>query len=219
AFEAVVQQLDLRWMTKDEVLIEEGKQGDSMFVVVQGMVNIVHGGNKRIIATMAEGAFFGEMALMTDSPRLASVVAARDGLLFEIHRGRLQEIFAHHPAVYSVIESFYKDRLLANVLRASPLFQPLTEDEKRAVGDRFERLSLPPQTVLLEQGKAGAGLCLLLRGKCEVFHTGGKGEQVPLPELKEGDVFGELSALLDGPCTATVRTTSFCEVLELSRDD
>src|SRR5439155_26455935 len=69
AFEAVVQKLDLRWMTKDEVLIEEGKQGDSMFGVVQGMVNVVHG-DKRIIATMAEGAFFGEMALMTDSPRL-----------------------------------------------------------------------------------------------------------------------------------------------------
>ena len=219
AFEAVVQQLDLRWMKKGEVLLEEGRQGDSMFVVVQGVVNVLHGDDKRIIATMAEGAFFGEMALMTDSPRLASVVAAKDGLLFEIHRARLQDIFNRYPGVYEVMESFYKDRLLANALRASPLFRPLSDGEKQTVSDRFARHSLPPQTVVLEQGKPGGGICLLLRGKCEVFHTGGKGEQVPLPGLKEGDIFGEISALLDGPCTATVRTASFCEVLELSRDD
>jgi cAMP-dependent protein kinase regulator len=218
AFEAVVQQLDMRWMTQGEVLIEEGQQGDSMFVVVQGMVNVLHG-DKRIIATMAEGAFFGEMALMTDSPRLATVVAAKDGLLFEIHRGRLQEIFNKHPSVYDAVEAFYKDRLLSNVLRASPLFRPLSDQQKQTVSDRFSRHSLPPQTVLLEQGKPGGALCLLLRGKCDVFHSGGKGGEVPLPALKEGDIFGEISALLDGPCTATVRTASFCEVLELSRDD
>jgi CRP-like cAMP-binding protein len=108
------------------------------------------------------------------------------------------------------MEVFYKDRLLGNALRASPLFRPLSDGEKRTVSDRFVRHSLPPQTVLLEQGKPGGGICLLLRGK---------GEQVPLPGLKEGDIFGEISALLDGPCTATVRTASFCAVLELSRDD
>lgn len=40
AFEAVVQQLDMRWMKKGEVLLEEGRQGDSMFVVVQGSTDI-----------------------------------------------------------------------------------------------------------------------------------------------------------------------------------
>jgi cAMP-dependent protein kinase regulator len=81
------------------------------------------------------------------------------------------------------------------------------------------RHSLPPQTVLLEQGKPGAGFCVLLRGRCEVFHEVGKDQQLPLPPLREGDVFGEISVLTGSPCTATVRTVSFCEVLELPRDD
>ncbi len=217
AFQALVQKLDLRWMTAGETLVREGEQGDSMFVVVQGVVNVMH--RDRVIAAMAEGSFFGEMALITDAPRLATVVAARDGLLFEIHRARMEEIALQHPSVGEVVAAFYRERMLANVLRASPVFRPLNEDEKSQVGERFVRHSLPPQTVLLEQGKPGAGFCVLLRGKCDVFHVGGRGEQTPLPQLREGDIFGEISLLLDGPCTATVRTASFCEVLELPRDD
>ncbi|MGZ6143043.1 MAG: cyclic nucleotide-binding domain-containing protein [Myxococcales bacterium] len=217
AFEAVVKKLDLRWVAAGETLVREGEQGDSMFVVVQGVVHVMHG--DKVLAVMSEGAFFGEMALLTDSPRLASVVAAKDGLLFEIHRTRLEEIAKAHPAVGNVIAAFYQDRLLANVLRASPVFRPLTDGERRELGVRFVRHSLPPQTVLLEQGKPGAGFCILLRGKCEVFHQVGKGEQLALPPLKEGDVFGEISLLTGSPCTATVRTHSFCEVLELPRED
>jgi len=217
AFEALVQKLDLRWMKAGETLVREGDQGDSMFVVVQGVVNVMHG--ERVIAVMSEGAFFGEMALCTGSPRLATVAAARDGLLFEIHRPRLEEMAAAHPSVAKAVEAFYRERLLANVLRASPVFRPLSEEEKSKVGQRFVRHSLPPQTMLLEQGKSGAGFCVLLRGKCDVFHVGGQGDHTPLPQLREGDIFGEISVLLDGPCTASVRTASFCEVLELPRDD
>jgi cAMP-dependent protein kinase regulator len=217
SFQAVVQKLDLHWMTAGETIVQEGEQGDSMFVVVQGVVNVMHG--DRVIAVMAEGSFFGEMALCTDSPRLATVVAARDGLLFEIDRAKVREISGRHPQVGKAIDEFYRDRLLANLLRASPVFRPLSEGDKAKVTERFVRHSLPPQTVMLEQGKPGAGFCVLLRGKCDVFHTDRTGENVPLPQLKEGDIFGEISLLLDGPCSATVRTASFCEVLELPRDD
>jgi cAMP-dependent protein kinase regulator len=49
--------------------------------------------------------------------------------------------------------------------------------------------------------------------------VGGQGQRVPLPPLREGDIFGEISLLRDGPATATVRTAGPCELLELSRED
>src|SRR5438067_421589 len=124
AFAALVQSLDLRWMSAGEKLIEEGQRGESMFVVVQGVVDVLRG--DKVIAEMGEGSFFGEMALVTDSPRLASVTAARNGLLFEVHRSRVAEIAARHPSFANVLDAFYRDRLLANVLRASPAFRPLS---------------------------------------------------------------------------------------------
>lgn len=215
AFAALVHAVDLRWMSAGEPIVEEGARGQSMFVVVQGVVDVSHGG--KVVAVMEEGSFFGEMALVTDSPRLATVVAARNGLLFELHRSRLAEIVAAHPAVGKVIDAFYRERLLSNVLRASPVFRPFSDREKTAIGERFVRHSLEPQAVVLREGEPGRGFFVILRGKCDVFHATAKGE-LPVRQMREGDVFGEISLLLDGPCTATVRTAGSCELLELPRD-
>ena len=216
AFAALVQSLDLRWMSAGEKLVEEGQRGESMFVVVQGVVDVLRG--DKVIAEMGEGSFFGEMALVTDSPRLATVTAARNGLLFECHRSRVAEIAARHPSFANVLDAFYRDRLLANVLRASPVFRPLSEYEKASIGQRFVRHSLPAGTVVLQEGQPGCGFCVLLRGKCDVVHETAQGE-VPVRQMREGDIFGEISLLTDGPATATVRTAGSCEVLELSRAD
>jgi CRP-like cAMP-binding protein len=215
AFAALVQAVELRWMKAGEAIVEEGARGESMFVVVQGVVDVLHGG--KVVAVMDEGSFFGEMALVTDSPRLATVVAARNGLLFELHRSRLAEIVAAHPAVGKVIDAFYRERLLSNVLRASPVFRPFSDREKTAIGEQFVRHTLESETVVLREGEPGRGFFVILRGKCDVFHETAKGD-VPVRQMREGDVFGEISLLLEGPCTATVRTAGSCELLELPRE-
>ncbi|MFN2549234.1 MAG: cyclic nucleotide-binding domain-containing protein [Myxococcales bacterium] len=215
-FAALVDAVELRWMRSGATIVAEGARGESMFVVVQGAVDVRRG--EKAVAVIGEGSFFGEMALVTDSPRLATVAAARDGLLFELHRSKLAEIVARHPAVGKVIDDFYRDRLLANVIRASPVFRPFSEHETASISQRFVRHSLPPSNVVLRQDEPGRGFFVILRGRCDVVHETAQGE-VPVRQMREGDVFGEISLLLDGPCTATVRTASACEVLELQRDD
>lgn len=215
AFAALALAVELRWVSAGEVVVEEGQPGDSMFIVAQGVVDVRHAG--KVVAVMPEGSFFGEMALLGDAPRLATVSATRNGLLFEVQRARLQQIVAARPAVGKVIDAFCRDRLLANVLRASPVFRPLSERERSAIREQFVRHTLQPGQVALTQGERGRGFHVILRGKCDALHQTEKGE-VPLRQMREGEVFGEISLLLDGPCTATVRAASFCEVLELPRD-
>lgn len=223
AFLAVIRKLELRWVKAGEVIVAEGDAGDSMFVVVQGVMNVVRGrpsegAVSKPMALLGEGAFFGEMALVAGSPRLATVVAAADGLLFEIDQPSLEELSAQHPTLREAVHEFYRERLLSNLLSSSALFRPFGTDEKREFASRFTLHSLPKGALILEQGQPGAGLFVLLRGRCEVFHRGPDGHEKPYPSMREGDVFGEISLLLSSPCTASVRCESACEVLELPAD-
>jgi cAMP-dependent protein kinase regulator len=213
--------LGRRSVSPGETIVREGEPGDAMYVIVNGLVHVVRhaeGGEPRVVDEMEEGDFFGEMALVSRAPRLATVVADTECELLELDRARFEHLAEAHPSVLEVAQRFYKRRLLSNLLRASPLFGLLSDTARRLLVEAFAVVAHPEGTVLLEMGKPGKGLFVLLRGVCGVSHVREDGSEVPYPAMREGDVFGELSLLRDGQVTATVRTLTPCVVLELRRE-
>src|SRR3712207_4895371 len=75
---------ELRFKAGD-VLTEEGARGHEFLVIVEGQAKVLIGG--REIATLGPGEFFGELALLDDGPRTATVVADTD-LVVEISSQR-----------------------------------------------------------------------------------------------------------------------------------
>ena len=67
-----------------EVLIREGDVGDRFYVVTSGHLTVEHGG--RIVATLGPGAYVGEIALLRDVPRTASVAAPVETELLAVDR-------------------------------------------------------------------------------------------------------------------------------------
>jgi CRP/FNR family transcriptional regulator, cyclic AMP receptor protein len=65
-----------RFFAKGDTIFREGEQGDQFFVVVRGQVEI-RSGNRRL-ETVDRKGIFGEMALIDESPRSATVVALAD---------------------------------------------------------------------------------------------------------------------------------------------
>ena len=66
---------------KDEALIQQGDRGVGLYVISSGEVKIVKktaGGDELDVARHGTGDFFGEMAVLDDAPRSASVVAVVD---------------------------------------------------------------------------------------------------------------------------------------------
>jgi CRP-like cAMP-binding protein len=66
---------------KDETLIEQGERGVGLYIVVSGEVKIVKktaGGDELEVAFHGSGDFFGEMAVLDNAPRSASVIAVVD---------------------------------------------------------------------------------------------------------------------------------------------
>ena len=220
-FETMLRRFERIVVRAGETVVEEGKPGDAMFAIASGVVRVERravSDYPRFIAEMKEGELFGEMSLLAGCPRFASVVAVTECELLRLGRQDLDPIVAEHPNVGEVVQRLYKERLVANLTRASALFGQLPAENRRALGDLFRVEVHPAHTMLLEQGTpGGVGLFFLLRGKCEVFHRADDEREQAYPPLGEGDVFGEVSLLQGGDVTACVRTATPCVVLALHK--
>lgn len=70
-----------------EPIFREGEQGDRLFVLLAGEVEIVKemGGETKVLATMTAGDVFGEMAIVDAEPRSADAVPKQDAMVIEVH--------------------------------------------------------------------------------------------------------------------------------------
>ena len=99
-----------RFFAKGETIFREGEQGDESFVVVRGQVEI-KSGNRRL-ETVGQNSIFGEMALIDDSPRSATVVALTEVTVAPIQEQQFLFMVKHTPFFALRVM-----RVLANRLR------------------------------------------------------------------------------------------------------
>jgi CRP-like cAMP-binding protein len=219
AFIQLMEQMHMRSMLPEEAIISEGDVGDSMFIISSGRVKITktaETGAEIVLAHLGDGAFFGEMALISQAPRSASVIAEEETVLFEVSRAVLADVVKSFPSVEGIIMRFYRQRLLSNLMATSSVFRPLDANQRKSLIEKFKSREVPANEKLLEEGTPGDGLYLLLAGKAEVSKKT-DGKRVVLAHLKEGDVFGERSLLTNQPVSASIRTLRKSIVLKLPK--
>ncbi len=96
-----------------ETIVREGDPGDSMFIISTGEVRatVESNGQQLPVATLRDGDFFGEMAVLSGEPRTATVTAVKNTELLELSRENLSEICSRHPHVEAKIRLAYDERV------------------------------------------------------------------------------------------------------------
>lgn len=216
---AVLGLLTVHRLEDGATVVRQGDQGHSLFLVASGELRVhrtAPDGRERELARLYENTLFGEMALLANQPRLASVTVVGDADLVEVRGEALAQVTRAIPAVRDALDRFARERLIKNLLATSPLFTPFSKAQQADLLRRFEGLEVEPGTEVIVQGEPGRGLYVVLSGELEA--TGhGAGTPVVLGRLAMGDIFGEMSLLSQKPASASVRAATRCTLLFLAR--
>ncbi len=102
----------VRVFAPEEPIIEKGQQDKSMFIIHRGVVHIQieENGVSKVVSTLREGDFFGEMSLFTGEPRTANVIADSETQVLEIKPYIMKPILDNNPEVARVISEIIEER-------------------------------------------------------------------------------------------------------------
>lgn len=180
-FPALIFYMTERNTKKGDVVISKGDRvANEFFIVDEGTFVTVE--EPRVV--YESGQSFGEMALMYDCPRAATVVCASDeGKLWVLDRLTFRRII--------MVESLKKRALHTHFLRKVPLLRYLTEYELGNIADALETFYIPAGAIVLREGGVGDRFYIIKSGEVSVYSS-------RFPEavtLGQGDYFGELALL------------------------
>ena len=193
ALQALVANLQLMSLDRGEVLFHAGDPSDALYVIVEGELSVQSPGPPAVeLSRLGPGAFLGEVALMTDQPRSATVICASPAELLRIDRHTLSRVLANHGDVLRAVLRFVRDRLVDRWMRTSPLFRPFNDAQRIELAGKFKFLEIDAGTVVLGTGERPDGLYIVLAGQFLVLRNGSV-----VARLGPGDLIGE-TALLSG---------------------
>ena len=125
------------------VVFRQGEVGGSLYVVRSGRVRITRsfGPDKRVLATVGPGEFFGEMAVVSGRLRSATAEVVQDATLLKIRAEKLESILVQQPEVAVVLIRKLADRvevsnrMIEALLHDDPSEKVITALNDQAGGD------------------------------------------------------------------------------------
>lgn len=185
-----------------ETIIEEDEIGDCMYIILEGVVDVrikAVGGREITIASLKQGEFFGEQALLPGSSgrRNASVRALQACRLFKISKNDVDLGMEQSevPGIPGDPDRSTEENTVRMLLRSVRLFRSLSSRDLDRVGDWTEVVHYQPGDIIIRESEDGDFMYVVLGGHVEIFVMDDDGKIVVLAELTKGHYFGEQALL------------------------
>jgi CRP/FNR family transcriptional regulator/CRP/FNR family cyclic AMP-dependent transcriptional regulator len=91
---------DIRRVAKGQIIVNQSSPGNTFYIVISGHVKVAllhEDGKEIVLSLLSEGNFFGELSLLDNDPRSASVIAAEDATLFMLSRKQFYQLITANP--------------------------------------------------------------------------------------------------------------------------
>lgn len=112
----LIKDFEKRDVARGESLITQGKSGDIFYILASGKAGIYHKRHPfdKRVAVLEPPSYFGEMSLISDEPRSASVVMEEDGTVYSLLRRDFDKVVMGNPAIAAQIRKTMAEREQAN---------------------------------------------------------------------------------------------------------
>lgn len=186
----------------DEQIIKEGDDGDCLYVVEKGSLECqkMIDGKETLVKTCVEGDVFGELALLYNCPRAASVNAVGRCLCWRLDRQTFNQVVkqAHQK----------RSEMYDDFVQEVALFSTMDQAERSRIVECFKIVRYKKGDVVVKQGEEGNRFYLVEEGTLVARKTRPGEDEQDVLNYKVGDYFGELSLLKNQPRAASVLVTS-----------
>jgi cAMP-dependent protein kinase regulator len=200
-------------------VITQGDAGDYFYIVEKGTFDIYVNSSGTIgpgpegmgtkVNSIGPGGSFGELALMYNAPRAATVISTEaSSTLWRLDRVTFRRILMD--------SAFQRRRMYESFLEEVPLLQSLTPYERSKIADALNAQRYKAGDVIIREGDPGEDFFLLESGQAEAY----KNEAGPHPvkQYHKGDYFGELALLDNKPRAASVVAKTDVKVAVVGKD-
>lgn len=191
-----------------EVLMAQGDDGDFFYIVEEGECQIfvkMEDGEEKMVKECGPGDGFGELALMYNAPRAATIKATTEMRCWAVDR----ETFK-----LTLMESTLNKRdRYEKFLDDVPILETLYKYEKLTIADSLRPVEFKKGDVVMKQGEEGDMFYIIEKGSVE-YSKEGDGK---VGEDGVGGYFGEIALLTNDTRAATVTCVEDCSLLSLER--
>ena len=196
-----------------DVVIQQGQDGDNFYIIESGIFSVSLSeadDQSEVINTLRDKGWFGELALLYNCPRSATVTADSDGILWGLDQATFKHIVV---GAYAQRRSQFE-----NLLHGVPMLQKLTTSERLNLVDALDIRSYGQNDVIIKQGDDAYELFFIMEGTVEIRIKDDKeDDEKAVATAGPGQYFGEVALVMKTERVATVTAKSKvkCAVLHV----
>ncbi|XP_065358150.1 cGMP-dependent protein kinase 1 isoform X2 [Calliphora vicina] len=205
----VIDAMELVHFKQNSFIINENDEGSEIYVSEEGDFDVIKQG--KLIGSFGPCTVFGELAILYNAKRFASIRAATNASVWKIDRDKFRKIM--------VISGSKEREENLNFLRSAPFLNDLGEDVLGKVVDLLQRKFFETNTCIVKEGDIGNEFFIIRGGTVTIKKLVENGEERVVDRRKRGDYFGE-QALLNADCrqASVYADAPGTEVLKLDRE-
>lgn len=193
----------------DEVIIKQGDAADYFYVLRQGKVQFIVDSKK--VREASDGVSFGELALLHNAPRSASVIAVTECFTYRVDQCTFRALLASH--------TLGLEKARVELLRHVSIFKDIDTAALAKIADAMTPVSVPDGKMIIRKGDVGRIFYIIQRGKVKISEVSITEESCPvIKNLERGDFFGERALITGERRSANATAIGHCTLLCISKE-